>query len=136
MCTVCRIPLLVCQQCIDTNKYPSEYYCQRHRQLKYIYFSIIESFTIDELNSQISNLFDVLKLPQYEQTRSNRSRRKTILKQIERLNLRIDELKISNSIGDCAQSVDEITKEPKSLKNPKNRENWGFWRDHKSVMNI
>ena len=31
VCTVCRMPLLCCSQCVSENPYPGEYYCVKHR---------------------------------------------------------------------------------------------------------
>ncbi len=31
VCTVCRMPVLVCRVCVDSNPYPGEFYCSRHR---------------------------------------------------------------------------------------------------------
>lgn len=31
VCTVCRQPVLVCDECVRSNPFPNEYYCIRHR---------------------------------------------------------------------------------------------------------
>jgi predicted sulfurtransferase len=33
VCTVCRMPVLVCPQCVASNPVPGEYHCSRHRYL-------------------------------------------------------------------------------------------------------
>ena len=35
VCTVCRMPLLCCPQCVSENPYPGEYYCVKHRFISY-----------------------------------------------------------------------------------------------------
>lgn len=39
VCTVCRMPVLCCPSCVDSNPYPGEYYCKRHRWIVNIIFS-------------------------------------------------------------------------------------------------
>jgi predicted sulfurtransferase len=47
VCTVCRMPVLVCPNCVENNPYPGEYYCSRHRYaFKLGYVNVVTIFSI------------------------------------------------------------------------------------------
>ena len=83
VCTVCRIPVLCCPECVVSNTYPGEYYCGRHRSLKGVYFSVLECFTNQELQEQVS----ILSALEHGLCgdRKERNRRRTLRRQRERI---------------------------------------------------
>lgn len=80
VCTVCREPCLVCQNCQDDIL---EYHCVNHLHLKTCYFTDLRYFDKKKLNEQRSELlshFEGISIG-----RRFRQKRKTLLKQIARI---------------------------------------------------
>ncbi len=169
VCTVCRMPVLVCPQCVSENKHPGEYYCSRHRDMKDIYFTVLDRFSLSELRSQYEQLEAMLQLC-YEQhnkkvfpkikldeslsadmndlsvqeekvssasepknlTTASKNRRRTIRKQMSRIQERIKVLQdtqaSSNTTMEEGKNELRIDAEETMLVNPKVKDGWGFWR--------
>lgn len=115
-CTVCRIPVLVCPACVSSNPYPNEYYCSRHREFKNIYFTVLERFSSEELSEQrskLSTMLQALNVP-----RKFKMRRRTINRQLARINSRLSQLSADDFHSD----------ELSAISKPKSNMGWGFWR--------
>ena len=119
-CTVCRTLILVCPKCCLNNKYPNEYYCNRHRHLKDIYFTALGNFTINELSQQLLQLNE---LHSHLKGKNLKNKRRTLFRQMERINERINELNHNNNSE--SNSIVSL----KWYQNPKSRSGWGWWRD-------
>ena len=82
VCTVCRMPVLCCPSCVQANPWPGEYYCRRHRQLKGVYFSMLERFDLQRLREQEA----ALKAIEASLTRhGDKNKRRTLRRQRERV---------------------------------------------------
>ena len=165
VCTVCRMPVLVCPTCVGSNPTPGEFYCSRHRDFKGIYFTVLERFTVQELESQKLSLEKMLHVcyehsqkkvfpkvridgvesapnsqeerkqettPSGEEiTTASKNRRRTIRKQIAKVEDRIKQIQAesitSPELQEQVQSCSE-TKNDLPLVNPKVKDGWGFWR--------
>lgn len=88
MCTVCRIPVLVCPACVSSNPHPSEYYCSRHRDLKGLYFTLLEPFSLDELRQQLATMRR-LEVDLLADKDKGKKRRQTLRKQQNKIQERI-----------------------------------------------
>lgn len=128
LCTVCRDLVLICPKC---KKSHHEIHCERHQHLKSYYFTFLERFTMEELQSQHSELQVIHDtcLP----ARKHKNARRTLRKQLDKLQLRIEELKSGSAEVD---------------RNPKRRCRtcfesedicdglcWGFWRTKQTPWN-
>lgn len=87
VCTVCREPTLVCHKC---QLHLIEYHCRNHSHLRRCYFSDLKRFTSDELELQVNELHS--HLASISIGRRFKQKRKTILKQIDRVIKRLDEI--------------------------------------------
>jgi len=157
VCTVCRMPVLVCPSCQTANPHPEEYYCHRHRDLKNIYFTVLTTYSCDELLQQKealkkclddclvlsatskgqkqikrievdTNKIDGQILPEMKTT--SRNRRRTLRRQIARIEERLKELYATQSalVKDLlVQQVNDLNINDQ-VRNPKNKGGWGFWR--------
>lgn len=85
VCTVCREPVLACTRCRE--ELDHVFYCEDHTQLKGIYFHYVDAFTSEDLAKQADQLRNLEKLPQ------SRHQRRTLRKQITRLENRQKEIK-------------------------------------------
>eukprot|EP00607_Mallomonas_marina_P010399 CAMPEP_0182422016 /NCGR_PEP_ID=MMETSP1167-20130531/7605_1 /TAXON_ID=2988 /ORGANISM="Mallomonas Sp, Strain CCMP3275" /LENGTH=443 /DNA_ID=CAMNT_0024599717 /DNA_START=180 /DNA_END=1512 /DNA_ORIENTATION=- len=56
VCTVCRVPVLICESCVAKAKFPDELHCMKHRHLRDVYFTVIERFSDEELRTQLHAL--------------------------------------------------------------------------------
>ena len=88
LCTVCRDLVLICPSCKMAHH---EIHCKRHQNLKNCYFTFLERFSLEELQSQHNNLQVVHDacLP----ARKHKNARRTLRKQLDKLQLRIEELR-------------------------------------------
>eukprot|EP01138_Halocafeteria_seosinensis_P013998 gb/GECG01014294.1/.p1 GENE.gb/GECG01014294.1/~~gb/GECG01014294.1/.p1 ORF type:complete len:201 (+),score=12.03 gb/GECG01014294.1/:1-603(+) len=89
VCTVCREPVLCCEACRKTLDYV--YYCEDHTHLTGIYYTYIDHFDLHELKRQSQKLRE-----RYNQEQS-RNKRRTIQKQIAKLQKREKELEIDGT---------------------------------------
>ena len=88
VCTVCREQLLLCPKCKDNLL---EYHCLSHMHLRNCYFTNLKHFDVAALERQQSDLEGL-----YEEVRVGkrfRARRKTIAKQLGRVEERIEEIR-------------------------------------------
>jgi predicted sulfurtransferase/23S rRNA-/tRNA-specific pseudouridylate synthase len=116
VCTVCREPILICQQCqlqlqqkqkqnhcsnntttnIDNNTnnnnnaYYVEYHCSNHIHLQNCYYTNLNIFNINQLQEQKNEL--IYQMNQIAIGRRYKQKRKTLLKQIIRIQDTITEL--------------------------------------------
>jgi predicted sulfurtransferase/23S rRNA-/tRNA-specific pseudouridylate synthase len=99
VCTVCREPLLACSQCRGR----PEFHCQQHFHLRTCYFSSLDRFTVDELKAHL----DVLRtfLSEIAVGRKFKQKRKTLLKQCQRILDRIQEMSESKSSPSEPQEI-------------------------------
>lgn len=88
ICTVCREPTLVCFGCRALLR---EYHCVQHQTLKSCYFSCLDGYTDEELQSQRNSLVEALT--DIAVGKKFRQKRKTLQKQIS---------KIQAHIGSCS----------------------------------
>jgi len=80
VCTVCREPTLVCPTC--TGKL-IELHCMQHQHLKTCYFTDLRRFSLEELQTHVLGLEQALQ--DVAVGRRFRQRRKTLLKQLEKV---------------------------------------------------
>lgn len=92
-CTVCNMPLLMCVSCVAANPY-SEYHCRNHLLLKHLYHTDLSPFSVDELVYQKEQLLYLLSKHEHYQT--SKCKRKTLSKQIEKINNRIKQINSTN----------------------------------------
>lgn len=114
VCTVCRMPVLVCPSCVDNNPHLGEYHCTKHRNLKDVYFTVLDRFDHDELRKQVAALELMEKSLD---GKKQRHRRNTLRKQREKIamHLKNDSLEIlDNEISSHADDTKELL-----LQNPK-----------------
>lgn len=87
VCTVCREPTLVCQDC---QREKSEYHCKQHFHLRHCYFYDLSPFTHDRLIKQLNELettlIEIAVGKRYKQ------KRKTLHKQCDKIRQRLSEL--------------------------------------------
>jgi UPF0176 protein len=95
VCTVCRLPVLVCPQCREERCVPGEYHCYRHRPLKDVYYTVLDRFTESELARQRDGLW-ALEQTMLGDVRA-KGRRLTLRKQRERVEAKIRSLSSSSS---------------------------------------
>jgi len=108
VCTVCRALVLVCPKCLND---AGEYHCKRHRGLRNCYFTKLTRFTTAELESHKEELL----LLQTSTPSSNR--RRTLRRQIEKIDNYLNKNKIEN------ENNDKIGEEDGKHRNG----DWGFW---------
>ena len=97
VCTVCREPTLVCQEC---QKQLFAFHCRRHFHLRFCYFSDLERFSADDLKAQLRGLKAALE--HISIGRRFRQKRKTLQKQCERIEQRLMEIESAGDIGDVS----------------------------------
>ena len=105
VCTVCVCLVLVCEACRKTgvpiagstaNAIRREWYCREHTSLKDKYFTFLDHFEGEELERQLSDLRQRLHdfdSGEAEEDGSIRQRRRTVIKQISRVQKRISDMK-------------------------------------------
>jgi len=83
VCTVCRMPVLVCPSCVQSNPAQGEYHCSRHRDLKELYFTVLTSFTLEQLQAQLAGLEELVKdsASHLEQVRMQERQQRALQKQ-------------------------------------------------------
>eukprot|EP00986_Skeletonema_menzelii_P021176 scaffold33469_cov177-Skeletonema_menzelii.AAC.2 len=126
LCSVCRDLILICPSCRDTLY---EFHCERHQRWKDAYFTFLERFTVDELEKQkegLQSLHDSFYLP----AKKHKNVRKTLRKQIEKIDARVNDIKEGNAVVEqnakrrcrtCFES-DDIC----------DGRCWGFWKHTQS----
>jgi predicted sulfurtransferase len=122
LCSVCRDLILICPSCRDKLH---EFHCERHQRWKDVYFTFLERFTIEELEKQkegLQSLHDSFYLP----AKKHKNVRKTLRKQMEKIDARVNDIKDGNAVVEqnakrrcrtCFES-DDIC----------DGRCWGFWK--------
>lgn len=100
VCTICREPTLVCENC---RVQLTEFHCARHAYLKDCFFTNLERFTVDELHKQLDGL--KTELDAMAIGRKFKQRRKSILKQLNRVRSRIDLLENSQTETEAPKQI-------------------------------
>lgn len=127
LCTVCRDLILICPSCRDKLH---EFHCDRHQSWKDAYFTFLERFTSEELQSQKEKL-QLLHDYSYLPATKHKNVRKTLRKQMEKIDARLHDVKEGNAIVEqnarrrcrtCFES-DDIC----------DGRCWGFWKHSQSV---
>ena len=85
VCAVCREPLLACAACQDR----SEFHCRQHIHLRNCYFANLERFSTQELLGQ-KELLETF-LAEIAVGRKFKQKRKTLIKQCQRIATRLQE---------------------------------------------
>lgn len=117
VCTVCRDLVLICPDCV--HKCRGEFHCDDHQYLKRCYFTFLQYFSPEELESQCRDLERILAHVQYEPKWKNK--RNMLRKQICKIQMAL---------------VDEQPVEPRSTDYPCRScqvvecdgNCWGFWK--------
>lgn len=112
VCTVCRELVLVCPACRERDQVSllfcarvcvcaparlvlscvqGEYHCSSHRELKSCYFTNLNHFTLPQLAGQLAELQSLLTVA-LTQGRRLKNRRRTLSRQIEKVEARISAL--------------------------------------------
>lgn len=121
VCTVCRDLVLICDTC---QPFLREYHCKRHASWKKTYFSFLEIFPIEELESQK----DALTVLRDDDPSIPKNVRRTLTRQIDKVKARI------RGIRDGSVSVDtNAPRRCRSCQEPLGEAGcdgkcWGFWR--------
>jgi len=128
LCTVCRDLILLCDSCRSNDSSLWEYHCKRHQSWKNAYFTFLDRFSLQELQSQHDKL---QCLHDSYIPKENRNVRRTLRKQMDKVLARMDDL--TSGVGNVE-------------KNPKRRCRtcfesedicdglcWGFWK-HSQLM--
>ena len=125
VCTVCRVLVLVCEQCLHDSSCPSHsYYCSAHEGWRGSYHYFVSHFDRVALEEQEQSLQTIL-VSSAESGKRNHNRRNTLRKKLEQLRLRIAEL----SAGASAEPyVRRCRCCERPFENCKGR-CWGFWRE-------
>ena len=117
VCTVCRDPLLVCRDCQKTLR---EYHCRRHLSWKDCYFTFLEVFSREQLVQQRVDLMAV------RETLRNKNMRRTLMRQVEKVDARIQDLDSAvASVDPNAPRRCRTCMEASSICDGRC---WGFWR--------
>ncbi|OQS01894.1 hypothetical protein THRCLA_05671 [Thraustotheca clavata] len=89
VCSVCRDLVLVCDPCFMARH--GEVHCIGHQYLKHCYLTFLQYFTLDQLNEQLAGLEGVLAalLKEPDSQKRSKNRRRTVRKQIEKVQQRI-----------------------------------------------
>ena len=104
-CTVCRALLLVCPACVEANPYAHEYHCKAHMYLRHCYFTVLDSFSPNDLAQQreeLMRLHDAMLAPtratkeEAKAAAANKFKRRTLLRQVARLDERASRLAAGN----------------------------------------
>jgi predicted sulfurtransferase/23S rRNA-/tRNA-specific pseudouridylate synthase len=104
VCTVCREPTLICQKCQDSQEY-HEYHCRNHQHLQECYFTDLRHFTEKELQQQLEQLHTLVA--EIAVGKKFRARRKTLLKQCEKIQERMKEIARADASGQTQNGSDE-----------------------------
>ena len=107
VCTVCREPTLVCQTCQEERRVP-DFHCKNHFHLKDCYFTHLEAFSSDELAEQARQLERIFE--EISVGKRFKQKRRTILKQLERITRKLQEPQSELSISgyrcrNCGESL-------------------------------
>jgi len=130
LCSVCRDLILICPSCRNTLH---EFHCDRHQRWKDAYFTFLERFTAEELEKQkrkLQSLHDSYYLP----AKKHKNVRKTLRKQMEKIDARVDDIKVGNAVVEqnakrrcrtCFESNDIC-----------DGRCWGFWKHSQSPHHV
>jgi len=121
-CTVCRQPVLCCPSCVATANPPDEYHCPKHRHLKHVYFTILDSFSDADLERQRGALLsmeeELLALKQ-----QGKNKRRTLRRQADK----VEEELARRRRGETQQQQVSSRDAP----HPMSKEGRGFWKKEK-----
>eukprot|EP00163_Fabomonas_tropica_P004100 TRINITY_DN1362_c0_g1_i2.p1 TRINITY_DN1362_c0_g1~~TRINITY_DN1362_c0_g1_i2.p1 ORF type:complete len:371 (+),score=83.69 TRINITY_DN1362_c0_g1_i2:61-1173(+) len=90
VCTVCHNLLLVCDTCAEGLH---EFHCMDHWHLRKHYFTFVQGFSAEELRQQRQALQTLLDSEEF-QGHHMKQKRKTLRKQIEKLDARLKEMEV------------------------------------------
>ena len=102
---MCRALLLVCPACVEANTHAHEYHCKAHMYLRHCYFTVLDSFSPNDLAQQreeLMRLHDAMLAPtratkeQAKAAAANKFKRRTLLRQVARLDERASRLAAGN----------------------------------------
>lgn len=100
VCTVCREPTLTCRDCQEQLK---EYHCRQHYHLRSCYFYDINRFSFAELRQQLDGLNSCLD--EIAVGRRFKQKRKTLLKQCDRIKERLLEIDDATSSSELPTAM-------------------------------
>ena len=104
VCTVCRVPVLVCSTCVEKLV---EFHCESHQQLKHIYFSMLNRFSVDELVVQ-RNVLRQMEIDLLSSKRGAKNRRRTLRRQVAKIEEAIAKARNGSDLcQNASQSRDE-----------------------------
>ena len=104
VCTVCREPTLVCPSCQATF---IEFHCRNHQLLRHCYFTDLSRFGTLDLQRQWHELQALIQ--EIAVGRRYKQKRKTLAKQCEKIQQRLEELKDQDS-GQPMHQIDKVKK--------------------------
>ncbi|KAL7433173.1 hypothetical protein ACHAXM_003518 [Skeletonema potamos] len=126
LCTVCRDLILICPSCRNRLH---EFHCDRHQSWKHAYFTFLERFTSDELQTQKEKL-QLLHDYSYLPATKHKNVRKTLRKQMEKIDARLNDLKEGNAIVE--QNARRRCRTCFESDNICDGRCWGFWKHSQS----
>jgi len=126
LCAVCRDLILICPSCRNRLH---EFHCDRHQSWKHAYFTFLERFTSDELQTQKEKL-QLLHDYSYLPAAKHKNVRKTLRKQMEKIDARLNDLKEGNAIVE--QNARRRCRTCFESDNICDGRCWGFWKHSQS----
>ena len=140
VCTVCRDMVLVCHTCRPVLKY--QYHCNRHLHLSTCYYTDLNGFNATELLEQQNQLQEILTEMEKvikKDLKKTKNQRRTIRKQIEKLNVELTQRKSggggainsNSSSSSSSSSNSDTTTESKCRTCGKTTcagKCWGIWK--------
>jgi predicted sulfurtransferase len=135
LCTVCRDLVLICPNCTDTLR---EYHCQKHGLWKDYYFTFLEVYDQPALEQQAMGLTRIRN--GLDNARRQKNVRRTLLKQIQKINARIEALNNNNDNDGTGTNtaarvvVESMSTAPKRCRTCTKPNDicdglcWGFWK--------
>lgn len=92
VCTVCRLPVLCCNECVNNIPHPGEYHCHMHIHLKDCYFTVLERYSIEELREQkrcLTLIEEQISDNNDRSRKSLRTQRRTARRQVAKIDARL-----------------------------------------------
>ena len=126
LCSVCRDLILICPSCRSTLH---EFHCERHQRWKDAYFTFLERFTVEELEKQkreLLSLHDSYYLP----AKKHKNVRKTLRKQMEKIDARVNDIKMGNAV--LEQNAKRRCRTCFESNDICDGRCWGFWKHSQS----
>ena len=121
LCTVCRDLVLVCPNCQANLR---EYHCRRHSVWKHCYFTFLDIYGADELQSQLEQLEghreSLIPAGDYK------NMRRTLMKQITKVNTRLK--KLESGEAEVDRESPRRCRTCMKTNNECDGRCWGFWK--------